>query len=135
MVDTGIIKEWLAKAEEDFQFAKINLEEGKNFFPQICFHFQQAAEKYLKAFIIANGIELKKIHDLGLLLKMAAGVDASMEVLRDRCEYLAAFYIESRYPVHWPTNFTRGEATKAFEAALHIQEAIKERLRPFLTKH
>jgi HEPN domain-containing protein len=53
MVDKEIIQEWLSKAAEDFEFALINLKEGKPFFAPICFHFQQAAEKYLKVFIIA----------------------------------------------------------------------------------
>ena len=49
MVDQGIVKEWVSKADEDFYFARVNLEEKKRFFAQICFHFHQAAEKYLKA--------------------------------------------------------------------------------------
>ena len=49
MVDREIIDEWLAKADEDFDFARINLEEEKPFFAQICFHFHQSAEKYIKA--------------------------------------------------------------------------------------
>ena len=130
MVDAPLVTEWLAKADEDLEFGRVNLEERRNFFAQICFHFQQAAEKYLKAFIVAKEIEFRKIHDLGLLLKMASRVDASLEKLKDDCEYLAAYYIEARYPVHWPTNFTRDEATKALEAAVHIQEAVKERLGP-----
>lgn len=130
MVETAIVAEWLNKADEDFEFAKVNLEEGKSFFPQICFHFQQAAEKYIKAFIIAKEIEFKKVHDLGLLLKMAASRDASLEELKEDSEYLAAFYIETRYPVHWPTNFTRSEASRAHHAALRIQKAIKERIGP-----
>ncbi len=135
MVDPSLVTEWLAKADEDLEFGRLNLEERKNFFAQICFHFQQAAEKYLKAFIVAKEIEFKRIHDLGLRLKMAARVDGSLEELKDDCEYLAAFYIEARYPVHWPTNFTRDEATKGLEAVRRIQGAIIERLLPFLTKH
>jgi HEPN domain-containing protein len=49
MVDRAIIKEWIAKGDDDFNFARINFEEGKPFHAQVCFHFQQAAEKYLKA--------------------------------------------------------------------------------------
>jgi HEPN domain-containing protein len=130
MVDPLIPQEWLTKADEDFLFAEVNLKEGRNFFPQICFHFQQAAEKYLKAFIVAKEIEFKKIHDLALLLKMAVSVDPCLEDLRDECEYLGAFYIEARYPVHWPVNFSYVEAQKAFEAALRIREKIKETLSP-----
>jgi len=29
MVDRSIVEEWLAKAQEDFEFARINLEEEK----------------------------------------------------------------------------------------------------------
>ncbi|MCG6536689.1 MAG: HEPN domain-containing protein, partial [Syntrophales bacterium LBB04] len=94
MADNRVVMEWLASADEDFEFAKTNLDEGKNFFAQICFHFQQAAEKYLKAFIVAKDLEFKKIHDLGLLLKMCMTVDTSLQNLRDDSEYLSAFYIE-----------------------------------------
>ena len=48
----------------DFEFARVNFEEGKPFFAQICFHFQQAAEKYLKSYTIAHELEFLKIHDL-----------------------------------------------------------------------
>jgi len=37
MVDTEIVREWLAKADEDFEFARTNFEESKPFFAQICF--------------------------------------------------------------------------------------------------
>ena len=46
MVDREIINEWISKADEDFEFAKINLQEEKPFYAQICFHFQQAVEKF-----------------------------------------------------------------------------------------
>jgi HEPN domain-containing protein len=59
MVDKEIVREWLAKANEDFEFARINLEERKPFFAHICFHFQQAAEKYLKAYIIARELNFE----------------------------------------------------------------------------
>jgi HEPN domain-containing protein len=52
MVEAAIIREWIAKADEDFDFALVNLEEGKPFAAQICFHFHQSAEKYLKAYIV-----------------------------------------------------------------------------------
>lgn len=60
MVDERILREWMAKAHEDFAFAQINLEEGKPFFAQICFHFHQAAEKYLKAYIVTNELDFRK---------------------------------------------------------------------------
>jgi HEPN domain-containing protein len=72
MADIRIINEWLAKADDDFHFAAANLREGNEFFAQICFHFQQSAEKYLKAYIIAYGLTFNKVHDLVYLLKTCA---------------------------------------------------------------
>jgi HEPN domain-containing protein len=44
MVDIEIIREWLTKANEDFEFALVNFQEEKPFYAQICFHFHQAVE-------------------------------------------------------------------------------------------
>ena len=121
MVDHDIIKEWMIKGDQDFEFARINFEEDKQFYAQICFHFNQAAEKYLKAFIIANRLEFRKIHDLHLLLKQCKSKDPSFSQLEDDCEYLATFYIETRYPVHWPTSFSKKEAEKAYQSANNIR--------------
>jgi len=70
MVDDEIVKEWIEKADEDFEFALVNFREEKPFFAQICFHFQQAAEKYLKAYIISRDLEFRMIHELPMLLKI-----------------------------------------------------------------
>lgn len=63
MVDPAIVKEWIAKADEDYRFAEVNLRQERDFFPQICFHYQQAAEKFLKAFIVARDLEFRKTHE------------------------------------------------------------------------
>ncbi len=109
MADDRLTQEWIVKADEDLDFARVNLEEGRNFYAQICFHFQQSAEKYLKAFIVANNLDFRKIHDLVALLNQCATVSPSLSDLRGDCEYLNAFYIESRYPVHWPTHYSYEE--------------------------
>ena len=79
MADIEIVREWLEKAEEDFEFALVNLREKKPFYAQICFHFHQAAEKYLKAYIIAHDLEFRKIHDLSMFLKICLSEDSTFE--------------------------------------------------------
>ena len=59
MADRLIIDEWLAKAENDFEFAQMVFSEEKEYYDQICFHFQQSSEKFLKAYIIANDLGFK----------------------------------------------------------------------------
>ncbi len=113
MVDNDIIKEWITKADQDFEFARINLEEEKQFFAQICFHFNQSAEKYLKAFIIANSLEFFKIHDLHLLLKQCKSKDPSFSQLEDDCECLAT----QRPPLlNWGGSNERPESRKRQKA-------------------
>ena len=128
MVDRRIIDEWLAKAEDDFRFAKIVLAEEKEYYDQICFHFQQSAEKYLKAFIIANNLGFEKTHDLPLLLQRCIRKDAAFNALQNSCGYLSAFYIQSRYPMDWPVATTKDKALRALEAALNIRDFVRSRL-------
>jgi len=128
MVDDEIVKEWIEKADEDFEFALVNFREEKQFFAQICFHFQQAAEKYLKAYIISRDLEFRKIHELPMLLKICLSKAPSFDDLEEECEFLNTFYVETRYPVHWPTHFSRDETEKAFQAAKAIQSFVKKKM-------
>jgi HEPN domain-containing protein len=128
MVDDEIVKEWIEKADEDFEFALVNFEEEKQFFAQICFHFQQAAEKYLKAYIISHDLEFRKIHELPMLLKICLSKASLFDALEEDCEFLNTFYVETRYPVHWPTHFSRDETEKAFQAAKAIQSFVKKKM-------
>ena len=129
MADPIIVKEWLGKADEDFNFARISLEERNNFYTQICFHFHQAAEKYLKAFIVAYDLEFEKMHNLIKLLNICAKKEPSLLSLMDKCESLNTAYIDTRYPVHWPTDYTKGKALKLREAAEKIAQTVKDLLK------
>jgi HEPN domain-containing protein len=126
MVDPQIINEWLNKADEDFNFAAANLREGSQFFAQICFHFQQATEKYLKAYIICNGLNFSKVHDLVHLLKTCSEHELKLARLKEDCILLNAAYIDTRYPVHWPTDYTRETAVKLYASASNVSGLIRE---------
>jgi HEPN domain-containing protein len=128
MVDVRIVQEWVDKAGEDFAFALVNLQEEKPFFSQICFHFHQAAEKYLKAYIVAWGLDFRKVHDLVLLQKICAARDPAAEELRESCAFLTAFYVDTRYPVHWPTHYSREEAQRAYHSAEIVKHWVERRL-------
>ena len=127
MAEPELVKEWLEKAEEDFQFAASVLEDTI-FYAQICFHFHQAAEKLLKAFVIASDLEFQKIHDLLILLNLCAGVAPELQEIQEHCRFLNRYYIETRYPVHWPTKYSKEEALKAKESCEKVRNAIRESL-------
>jgi HEPN domain-containing protein len=125
MAESRLVDEWLEKAEEDFQFAASVLEDS-TFYAQICFHFHQAAEKYLKAFIVARDLEFQKIHDLLVLLKLCSTIEPRLLEIQGDCKFLNRYYIDTRYPVHWPTKYSREEAFKAKIAAERVREATRD---------
>lgn len=61
----AVVRRWLAKARTDLALASVILEQGPDMDPWVCcFHAQQAAEKALKAVIVAQGTEPPHIHNL-----------------------------------------------------------------------
>lgn len=128
MADVKIVQEWLAEAEEDFNFASVNLKEQDRFFSRICFHFQQAAEKYLKAYIVAYDLPFYKIHDLTKLIKICQKKDKTFRVLLRDAQFLTDLYVDTRYPAVWPVGGTKKEAEEAKEAAQRIGDFVKKKL-------
>ncbi len=125
MVDRQLIDEWLQKADEDYGFASSIIQDS-TYYGQICFHYHQAAEKYLKAYIIAYELSFERIHDLIILLKICCEKDRSLSRIRDDCTFLNRFYINTRYPVHWPTKYTHEDAFNAQKADRNIGETIRK---------
>lgn len=129
MADLIIVKEWIRKADDDLNFATINLEENHPFYSLICFHFHQSAEKYLKSYIVAYDLEFEKTHNLIALLKICANQHQHLLSLMNECERLNASYIDTRYPVNWPTDYTKEKALELKKDAETIARMIKEQLK------
>lgn len=119
-----LAQEWFESATSDFEYAKIGLQ-GIAIFPQVAFLSEQVAEKFLKGFLILNGVELPYIHDLPKLLDECVKLRSELENLRDACELLTGFYVESRYPPDIP-EYTKEEIQQAFEKARLVKEAIEK---------
>lgn len=57
----AVVREWLAKAENDLLAATHLLRLGRGAPADVvCFHAQQCAEKYLKALLVFSGDEVPK---------------------------------------------------------------------------
>ncbi|MHB1645175.1 MAG: HEPN domain-containing protein [bacterium] len=56
------------KAENDLINAKVLFESDKTTGDGICFHCQQAVEKYLKAYLAYNNKEIIKTHDISNII-------------------------------------------------------------------
>lgn len=63
-----VIREWLAKADNDLTNAAYTLTLGENCpTDTVCFHAQQCVEKHIKALLVFRAKPFPKTHDIHLL--------------------------------------------------------------------
>ena len=93
-----IIKEWIDKADEDFGTAKIIYLQMPDYKDTICFHCQQAVEKYLKAYLIQKDIEFQRTHDLKMLLDLISDVVEIESEWYIKAAKLQFYAVNIRYP-------------------------------------
>lgn len=81
----SVVREWVAKAENDLKTAAHTLKLGKDCpTDTVCFHAQQCVEKYLKALLVWKGIDFPKTHDLEKLIGMLPARRGRVSVSRSR---------------------------------------------------
>jgi len=111
--ESALPKDWFAKGAQDMKrvdaLLAINDEEGAGF------HLQQAAEKYLKGYLLGRGWQLKRTHDLENLLDDATQFDASFEMFREACRFSGEFYVSERYPFPFASTPPRADLNAAIE--------------------
>ena len=93
------VPEWIRTAEVDVLV--ITNEMASEFipWPAICFHAQQAAEKYLKALLVKRWIRPERTHDIGALVHAVRAAGYLLPPLdADRCKKFGEYGVEPRYP-------------------------------------
>jgi HEPN domain-containing protein len=129
MVHEIVVLEWLYKADQDFGLARKILTEGTGgYFDQVCWLSHQAAEKYLKAYIVKFELKFEKQHDLMKLLETCSTHNSELIGLDDACDYLKPFYFEIRYGGDVFVIATEQQAKEALESARLIQEMVRKNL-------
>lgn len=120
-----LVRGWLKKAESDLAAADLCLEAGRAL-DAACFHAQQAAEKFLKAYLLAQGADFPLTHNLEKLMELAARYDPDFARIKPLGLELTPYAVELRYDSEfWPTEAAAG---RALDAALAIREFVLERL-------
>ncbi|AUB83707.1 HEPN domain-containing protein [Candidatus Thiodictyon syntrophicum] len=61
--DDPEVNDWLTKVAEDYRVAQLLAESAERLDDAICFHCQQAAEKLLKALLVAAGARPPRTHE------------------------------------------------------------------------
>jgi len=120
--------EWLRLADLDLRAGEKALAGDDPLPGDACFHAQQAAEKFLKAFLVSQGTHPRRTHDLELLLEECAEFEPDFRSLAAVAETLTPFAIETRYPVGSP-EYSYDEAREALSLAAKIGAFVRPRLR------
>ena len=98
-MDKRLVAEWLRFADMDLDTAQVLLHHRPQHLEIICYHCQQAAEKHLKAYLVARGVEQPpKIHDLRKLRQLCLAFDEQFDSIADACEALTIYGVQPRYP-------------------------------------
>ena len=119
------IESWLDKAEHDLLSAQRLIEIAPMILDNACFHCQQAIEKSLKAFLIYNGRDIERTHNIIFLLAESAKFDPVFETVDPL--NINEYAVQGRYP---DTNLMPSEEeTKTYyQLAVHIKTLVDERI-------
>lgn len=120
------VKEWLRKGEHDRRAAEAALDAKPPITDIAAFHCQQAAEKYVKAYLVHQREPFEKIHDLEQLMGQCARLDAAWQELRDSVEPLTAYAVRFRYP--GPPDPPIQEVQTALGVVKQLRDFVLERL-------
>jgi len=118
-------QDWFDKARQDVRTVEILLREEGD--AEIAgFHLQQAVEKYLKGYLLSQGWELQRIHNLEVLLNETIRFEPEMERFRELCEEATVFYTLERYPFFTSPGITPETVSRLLPPLRQLIKQIEE---------
>jgi len=120
--------DWLRVAERDWQRVEKRLAEGDQ--EDAGFRLQQALEKYLKAFLLANNWDLEKTHAIVTLLEEAGKLKPALSPFTDLCQRVENYYFAERYPSTLDAGIPLEEVEHDFKEAQQLREMILATFSP-----
>jgi HEPN domain-containing protein len=118
--------EWVSKAEADYQGAVALQRRRKQPLPDlVCFHCQQCAEKYLKAFLQETGVPFPKTHVLTDLLNLTLSTHPALSSLQPSLLILEDYAVKFRYP---GMAATAVQARSAMQSVRILRRKVRKQL-------
>ncbi|MCP2519538.1 HEPN domain-containing protein [Candidatus Aminicenantes bacterium AC-708-M15] len=112
------VRKWIKKAESDLKIGKDEIKTENPVTDAVCFHMQQCAEKYLKAYLIFHGEEIRKTHNIAELIEECKQIDSEFQKLFNfDADKLTDYAVEIRYgeEFYMPSIEETNEAIKIAE--------------------
>ena len=125
-MDKMIVDEWLKYAENDLKVVHILAAHYPLQLEIICYHCQQAAEKALKAFLLANDCDPPRTHSLENLVDLCRNILADFDDITTDCEYLNPFSVQPRYPFGF--DLTEEDAITSIYKCERIVEFVRNKV-------
>ena len=118
----GSVKEWIGKAEGDFDVAQLVLRAKlRPNYDAVCFHCQQCVEKLLKAVLLHQDTKPPRVHDLVVLSDLVRTLVPAWVPLEKELRFLTQGAILFRYPTE---SATREKAEIAVAICTRLREAL-----------
>jgi HEPN domain-containing protein len=118
---------WVQKAEEDYCVAsRLSKDMDDYSVPAVCFHSQQAVEKYVKALLVAVGIHFRKTHEIEELINLLPEENRP-DIPPDLQGSLTEYAVAVRYPSDSDMP-TRSQARAALRVARKVRTMVRRRL-------
>jgi|ERR1051325_2440465 HEPN domain-containing protein len=121
-----VTREWVAKAEEDLLAAvDLGRRRKRPVWDAVCFHCQQATEKYLKARLHEAGLAVPRTHDLESLLNLLLPAEPLWSAFRPALQDLSDYAVDFRYPGH---RATKAKARRALADCKAVRREVRHSL-------
>jgi HEPN domain-containing protein len=122
-------RQWRDIADKDLGLAE---HVAKTMWPTpyelVCFHCQQAVEKYLKGFLVLNDTIPPKTHDLIELIKLCEMIYPLFSTIAEYCTSLTEYGVQSRYPIDFQLEITKEDMLSALESVHSVKTFIRENI-------
>lgn len=116
-------EKWFRKAENDLLVIKNNMTADEIPVDACCFHAQQSAEKYLKAYLVSRQVHFPKIHDLRALLHLCIAINSSFDKIMEPAVRLSDYAIAPRYPDAFD-DLTLDDAKDSYKDVITIKDFV-----------
>jgi HEPN domain-containing protein len=133
--------QWWSQAYDDLAAAEALLRDRFHAAWVIAYHAQQAAEKFIKAYLVAcgmssdeRGFRTHEIDDLRLLVRR---FDEELAEFLAVADGLSEYAVEARYPAIAPgidEQVSPDDARRAVELAQQVEARLREVLEPILPR-
>ncbi len=116
---------WIRKADSDLENAALCLSSGVSL-DTACFHAQQAAEKLLKAYLMAYSLPAPFTHNIEKLVELCEQHNAAFQTMKTLGQALTPYAVHLRYDEDfWPTE-------QETATALHSAQTLRAFIIPLL---